>query len=423
MFRVALIVLSAIVVSGSSAHAANLSMSQSSVGIPLGQSTTVTIAGGSGSYFVSGNSSQGSVQANINGSALSLGLSGDGSGGTVTVCDAITPSTCGTVTITNGSGSNNNSSASTVSFNPSSVSVPVGSIQTVTISGNGTYFISSGANSTVASVSLSGNVLSVTGIGSGGTSATICQQSGGGCNSLSITVGTGSVSGALNFSQSNPSVSIGQIMNISISGGSNVFSLSNNSNPNGLTATINGTSLTITGKAIGSAVLTICSSSGPCGSLSVNITGTTASNTTVNTTTNTNSIPASFALTLLTQIQSMESQLSQFSSQLAQLKTSIQNLINGNFGATNTGTTSSVGAGMNLGTVNSYRFTIPLSLGDSGTEVTELQKRLLVEGVYSGEITGYFGPATEKSVKAYQTKHGLTPLGNVGPGTRAELNK
>ena len=69
-----------------------------------------------------------------------------------------------------------------------------------------------------------------------------------------------------------------------------------------------------------------------------------------------------------------------------------------------------------------YKFTVPLERGSSGNAVTQLQLRLTKEGVYSGPITGYFGPLTEAAVKSYQTAHGLQPLGNVGPGTRAALN-
>jgi N-acetylmuramoyl-L-alanine amidase len=53
----------------------------------------------------------------------------------------------------------------------------------------------------------------------------------------------------------------------------------------------------------------------------------------------------------------------------------------------------------------------------------ELQKRLATEGLYTGPVTGYFGPLTETAVKAYQTKNGLDPAGIVGPKTRAVLNK
>ncbi len=73
-------------------------------------------------------------------------------------------------------------------------------------------------------------------------------------------------------------------------------------------------------------------------------------------------------------------------------------------------------------TNDGYRFNNPLALGSTGTDVTELQKRLTTEGVYTGPITGTFGPLTEAAVQKYQSQHGLSQLGNVGPGTRAALN-
>ncbi len=69
-----------------------------------------------------------------------------------------------------------------------------------------------------------------------------------------------------------------------------------------------------------------------------------------------------------------------------------------------------------------YVFTLALSIGSSGAEVTALQTRLTAEGVYSGPISGYFGALTSAGVKAYQAKKGIAQLGNVGPLTRAELN-
>lgn len=70
-----------------------------------------------------------------------------------------------------------------------------------------------------------------------------------------------------------------------------------------------------------------------------------------------------------------------------------------------------------------YKFVTPLDIGSSGAAVTELQKRLAAEGLYGGPINGKFGPLTRAAVMKYQAKHGLTQLGNVGPGTRAALNK
>ena len=69
-----------------------------------------------------------------------------------------------------------------------------------------------------------------------------------------------------------------------------------------------------------------------------------------------------------------------------------------------------------------FRFTSALQVGSKGDDVTELQKRLTQEGVYSGPITGYFGPLTFAAVKAYQAKTGIESVGIVGPLTRTSLN-
>ena len=74
------------------------------------------------------------------------------------------------------------------------------------------------------------------------------------------------------------------------------------------------------------------------------------------------------------------------------------------------------------GDQDNYVFTIPTALGSRGPEVTALQERLTAEGVYSGEITGYFGLQTQAAVKRFQAKYGIEQLGAVGPATRAKLN-
>jgi peptidoglycan hydrolase-like protein with peptidoglycan-binding domain len=70
-----------------------------------------------------------------------------------------------------------------------------------------------------------------------------------------------------------------------------------------------------------------------------------------------------------------------------------------------------------------YTFTQYLYDGSTGSQVTALQERLTTDGIYSGPITGTFGPLTKAAVKAYQAKHGLDQLGVVGPATRALLNR
>jgi peptidoglycan hydrolase-like protein with peptidoglycan-binding domain len=70
-----------------------------------------------------------------------------------------------------------------------------------------------------------------------------------------------------------------------------------------------------------------------------------------------------------------------------------------------------------------FTFTKSLNTGSTGEEVKELQKVLKEKGFYSGPITGTFGPLTKAAVKKFQKAHKISQLGNVGPGTRAELNK
>ena len=70
-----------------------------------------------------------------------------------------------------------------------------------------------------------------------------------------------------------------------------------------------------------------------------------------------------------------------------------------------------------------FKFTKYLKFGSKGTEVTELQKRLSTEGLYTDTIDGIFGKNTKKAVIDFQTKNEINPLGVVGPLTRAVLNK
>lgn len=81
----------------------------------------------------------------------------------------------------------------------------------------------------------------------------------------------------------------------------------------------------------------------------------------------------------------------------------------------------------------SHHFTVQMSLGDTGPEVTALQQALKVDGEFpSTQIcTGYFGSVTQKAVNAFQTKYASdilvpagvhAPTGRVGAFTLAKLN-
>lgn len=81
----------------------------------------------------------------------------------------------------------------------------------------------------------------------------------------------------------------------------------------------------------------------------------------------------------------------------------------------------------------SHHFTTQMGVGDRGDEVGALQQALKVDGEFPSTqaITKYFGPVTEKAVKAFQVKYasdilvpaGLSsPTGRVGQFTLAKLN-
>ncbi len=54
-------------------------------------------------------------------------------------------------------------------------------------------------------------------------------------------------------------------------------------------------------------------------------------------------------------------------------------------------------------------------------EVSDLQDYLIAEGYMSGSTTGFFGVATQKAVKSFQSANGLINSGYVGPVTRAKI--
>jgi len=73
--------------------------------------------------------------------------------------------------------------------------------------------------------------------------------------------------------------------------------------------------------------------------------------------------------------------------------------------------------------VPAFTFSTYLSPGITNNDVTELQTILTQQGLFSGPITGYYGPLTEAAVIAFQSAHGIDQLGVVGPSTRAALNQ
>ena len=62
-----------------------------------------------------------------------------------------------------------------------------------------------------------------------------------------------------------------------------------------------------------------------------------------------------------------------------------------------------------------------ISLGETSSSVTKIQKRLKELGYLKSSATGYFGTSTESAVSAFQKRNKLSSDGKVGKGTMAAL--
>ena len=241
----------------------------------------------------------------------------------------------------------------------SNLTLTTGQSSNVSITGSGSYYVSNNTNSSVASGSISGSTLMISALAQGTNTLTICQNNSSSCLTLTVTVNPTTVTST---------ATSGMIFNPTITAGQTLsMDITGNTSPyylssganSAFSASISGTTLSIAALAAGQGQVTVCSSNGVCSSFMVTIQAAPS-------TTTTSPIPTS----------------------------------------------------------TKYMFYNPLTYGQTNDEVIELQKRLALEGYFSGSnFSAHFGDKTLASVKAYQRDHGLSPLGNVGPGTRAALNQ
>lgn len=60
-------------------------------------------------------------------------------------------------------------------------------------------------------------------------------------------------------------------------------------------------------------------------------------------------------------------------------------------------------------------------VGSQGNEVEAIQRVLQERGIFTGEITGYFGSQTEAALKKFQTQQGLSATGIANEATLKKL--
>lgn len=71
--------------------------------------------------------------------------------------------------------------------------------------------------------------------------------------------------------------------------------------------------------------------------------------------------------------------------------------------------------------MSSSAFALTLQRGNSGSQVSNLQRNLTIAGYYDGPITGYYGSLTQSAVSRFQRENGLRADGVAGPQTLANL--
>ena len=414
--------------------ASGISFSQSNLSLSAGGNQSVTVSGGNGTYTISNNSNTSAVSTSLSGSALTVSGLAAGNA-TITACD--TSNTCGTLSVTV-----NAANTSGLTFGQNNISLAASNSQTVSISGgNGSYLISNISNPSAVSAGTSGSGIIVFASAAGSGTIKVCDTSNV-CGTLNVTVTAAAANSAVVFSTTNPSVAVGQSLNVTITGGAISYIVLANQNPGVAQASMTTNStLSITGITAGTDSLTICATGGGgCNPLPVTVTGSTSASatsapTTSATVTASPTTPAVAAAAtpivqpssavantaLLTEIQTMQTVITQVLSQIQIIQSQLNQLeaqVNAGSGS-NINTNVSAAADTSAGTLD---FTELLTLGSQDAQVTALQRQLTALGLYSGPITGYYGSLTDAAVAKYQTLHGITATGSLTPSTRAALN-
>ena len=382
----------------SSTSNVGVTFSQNSVSVPVGQSQTIAISG-FGPYYVSSNTYQGVVSTNINGSVLTIAGVVAGTDN-INICSSATNDTsCGSisVTVTPSSFTNVSTAQPNLTFGQSNVTLNVGQTGAVAISGGSIpYYISNNQNPSSVGVNVSGTNVDVSGLSFGGDNITICAV-GGPCGTLYVYVQAGAGGGV---TPSPSTLTAPAISSFSVASNDEDGNFIGSGNILTITFSVNQ-SISIPKVTIGSTALTMNGSgNGPY--------------TATYTMTGSETLPLSIAINFSNPAGSA-GQADFWVGNNAVAPTTFETAAASTVlsSQTNNGNVSTTG----------YTFTQYLYDGSTGSQVTALQERLTTDGIYSGPITGTFGPLTKAAVKAYQAKHGLDQLGVVGPATRALLNR
>ena len=490
-----------------------LAFSQNNMGLINGQSASVNIYGGTGSYLLTNNSNSNIISANVSGATVNLTANATSGFAAITICSSDL-SACGIINANIGA---NNTKA--ISFNQASPTMSIGQNLVINISGggSGTYSILSNSSTSIVGASISNSSLNLNALTGGSTTIIVCSSMGS-CGSVITTVIGGNTSGgAIALSQNNLWLLVNQSFGLTVSGGTSPYNvlLGNSSIA---TATVNGSIVTITGVNAGSTTISVCSAAGGCANLSVLINGVSANATStislspnqvflnsispatvnilgngsyfISSDSNTNVATANISgsQVAITPINSGTATISvcQNGGQCANLLVTVNLVVStpastdnsaNNSSTSDSNVTNNNSADNSASTIanntlarspegkiyfifnnakehitslaelkNNYRgwkiqdvsddalnqiptkvsvfkFTGTIIFGTSGQAVTELQKKLKSLNLYNGSIDGRYSTAVVVAVRKYQKNNNLKQTGNVGPLTVNSLNK
>ncbi|NMB47961.1 hypothetical protein GYA13_00760 [Candidatus Kuenenbacteria bacterium] len=251
---------------GSSEGQNEITLSENSLTLDYRQSAMVNIfGGGNNGYMIKSNTNQTAVNATISGLSNEISLYANNAGtANIQVCSISSESNCTNLYVTALAASENSLS---FSYNDFSLAPSVSRTTIVSGGPDNNYYISSNSNSGVATASLYGTTVTVTG-GSitGSTVIMVCSASKSSiCSNLRVSnnadVMTPSVS-VLAFSQNVVSVAKKDTTNVTVSGGNGTgYTVSSNSNSSVATASISGSGniISLYGSEEGTTIVEVCS--------------------------------------------------------------------------------------------------------------------------------------------------------------------
>lgn len=246
-----------------------ISLNQSSLTVLIGQTSVISANNTTGnSLYLASNTNPSVANISINNNQITV-LGNTAGSTSFQICSTVNTTNCATAVVTVQS-----SNVQTIGFSQNNLTVGLGQTVPVTVTGGtGTYVVSSNSNPSALQVTINGTTANLYGANSSGSaSITICSSNLSSCGVIIASAGAASSNpSTLSFSQANPVLSPGQVLPITVSGGSGSYYISSNANSSVIQANLVGATLTLYGNSAGSSVLSICATSGGCSTLAATV--------------------------------------------------------------------------------------------------------------------------------------------------------